>query len=167
MKRILTIFLAIFVGLSMSAQIQRTFLDFTLGSTTKSEVYNKYKNEKLFTEDDNGNYAVGGLVFAGQKWDLTTFAFYKNKLLYVHFALIGYITPENILNSVWDDIRFRLLDKYADYNYYLTSEYAFFKDGKTQISCSYYSSPETNAVALMYTDEALENQQKAERDSEL
>ena len=46
MKKVFVIFLALIIGLSMSAQIQTKFFGFKLGTSTKSEVHNKYKNEK-------------------------------------------------------------------------------------------------------------------------
>jgi hypothetical protein len=167
MKKVFAIFLALIIGLSMSAQIQRTFLGFALGTTTKSEVYNKYKDEKYFLEYDNGDYAVGALEFAGQKWDVTTFAFYNNRLLSVHFALLEYSTPLSILDSKWDDLKARILNKYGDYNYYFDSEYLLFTDNKTRISLSYLYATDTKALGLMYTDEALKEQQRKEEDSDL
>ena len=167
MKKLLAIFLALFVGLSMSAQIQRTFLGFTLGTTTKSEVYNKYKDKKYFLEDENGNYVVGALEFAGQKWDVTTFYFYNNRLLTVNFALLEYSTPLYVLDSIWENLKARILNKYSDYNYYFDSEYLLFTDNKTRLSLSNLYASDTKALCLMYTDEALIEQLKKEEDSNL
>ena len=80
MKKVLVIFLALIIGLSMSAQIQNKILGFTLGETTKSEVYNKYKNEPLFVEDESGILGIGGLQFAGQVWDIVSFEFENNSI---------------------------------------------------------------------------------------
>ena len=65
MKRFFIIAIALFFGVSMSAQIQNKILRFTLGTSTKNEVIDKYKNEKIFVEEGY-DICVGNLEFAGQ-----------------------------------------------------------------------------------------------------
>ena len=166
MKKVLAIFLAFIIGLSMSAQIQNKILGFTLGSTTKTEVYDKYKHEKHFQERSEG-YSVGGLEFAGQKWDITSFNFYNNQLSNIQFSLVDLGTPVYVMDSVWDYLRLTLLDKYGDYNYFSTSEYLFFEDGKTNLAISYKYAGENKALVLIYSDSALKELQRQSEENDL
>lgn len=167
MKKVLAIFLAFIIGLSMSAQIQNKLLGFTLGTTTKSEVYEKYKNENHFLEKSD-SYSVGGTIeFAGQKWNITTFTFYHDRLLSVQFSLIDLGTSISIMDSTWDYLRLTLLDKYSEFNYCLTSEYLFFQDDKTHLALSYLDSGNNKALSLIYSDCALKEQKRQAEEGEL
>lgn len=167
MKKVLAIFLAFIIGLSMSAQIQNKLLGFTLGSTTKAEVYENYKNEKHFMEKSD-SYSVGGTIeFAGQKWNITTFTFYHDRLLSVQFSLIDLGTSISIMDSTWDYLRLTLLDKYGDFNYYSTSEYLLFQDDQTHLALSYTYSGNNKALTLIYSDRALREQKRQAEEDEL
>lgn len=157
MKKVFVIFLALIIGLSMSAQIQNKFLGFTLGSSTKSQVYNKYKNEKVFSVDEIGNIYVGDLVFAGQKWDITTFYFYHNKLESIQFCDIETSTPRYLMQSIWKGLKTSLWDKYSDYFIENSqSEFIHYSDGITDLVLSYLNySPDEKGLALRYYNHAL------------
>ena len=167
MKRYLTILLALVIGLSMSAQIQRTFLGFTLGTTTKSEVYEKYKGNDNFSEDKDGGYSVTNIEFAGQKWDIANFDFSDDLLLSVHFSMLSMFTSESILDSVWENLRLKLMEKYGDYNYFSTSEYLLFKDDATKLSITNSYAGGYKVLLIKYTDSALKDKQTQVNDSEL
>ena len=167
MKKVIAISLAFIIGLSMSAQIKNQLLGFTLGSTTKAEVYEKYKNEKHFLEKSD-SYSVGRTIeFAGQKWNITTFSFYHDVLMSVQFSLIDLATPIPLMDSIWDSLKLTLLDKYGDYNYYSTSEYLFFQDDKTHLALSYLYSGDNKALSIIYSDSALKEQKRQAEEDEL
>lgn len=167
MKKVLAIFLAFIIGLSMSAQIQNKLLGFTLGTTTKPEVYEKYKDEKHFMEKSD-SYSVGGTIeFAGQKWNITTFTFYHDRLLSVQFTLVDLATPISLMDASWDSLSLILLDKYGDYNYYSTSEYQIFQDDQTHLALSYTYSGNNKALTLIYSDRALREQKRQAEEDEL
>lgn len=165
MKRILAISLALIIGLSLSAQIQNKILGFTLGETTKSEVYNKYKSQELFTELD-GDIAVGNLKFAGQVWDVTLFRFYNDKLMVVQFSVSESTTPLTILESLWVDFKYKLENKYSDYYINSLTDFILFSDFKTDLSLSFF---DVNGMGLnlSYSDCALREQYKQAEEDEL
>lgn len=165
MKKVLAIFLALIIGLSMSAQIQNKFLGFTLGTTTKSEVYNKYKNEKdLIVEGDD--IYVGDLKFAGQVWDITTFRFYNNRLMAIQFSITDRNTPESLMESTWEIFKGKLWNKYSDYYFTSsTSDFILYSDGNIDLTLS--RSVVGKGVNLLYCDCVLREQQKISEDSEL
>ncbi|MBR5725247.1 MAG: hypothetical protein IKX56_00770 [Muribaculaceae bacterium] len=168
MKRILTIFLALIIGLSMSAQIQNKILGFTLGTTTKSEVYNKYKNQEYFSADDDGTISVGDIVFAGQKWDLTLFSFYNNILLSVQFNLGEQMTSLNIMDSAWESFQNKLWDKYSDYAVdSQRSDMIFYTDGITRLSLAYLYISSNKILTLQYADTDLSEQKSQAEIDEL
>ena len=159
MKKVLVIFLALIIGLSMSAQIQNKPLGFTLGETTKSEVYNKYKNEPLFLEDETGLIGVGGLQFAGQTWDIVTFEFYNNRLFAVQFFLTEPQTSRQLMDVLWDNFQLNLLEKYGEY-YYDNSkpDFKLYSDGKTDLSLSYQYLSGNKGLSLRYCDRTMAEQ---------
>ena len=167
MKKVLAIFLAFIIGLSMSAQIQNKLLGFTLGTTTKAEVYEKYKDEGRFRENSSGGYSIGNIEFAGHKWDITSFRFYHDRLLSVQFTLIDLATPISLMDASWDSLSLILLDKYGDYNYYSTSEYQIFQDDQTHLALSYTYSGNNKALTLIYSDRALREQKRQAEEDEL
>ncbi len=168
MKKVFAIFLALIIGLSMSAQIQNKILGFTLGSTTKSEVYNKYKNQELFSADDDGTISVGNIVFAGQKWDLTLFCFHNNKLLYVQFSLAEQMTSLSIMDSVWESFQNKLWNKYSNYAVdSQRSDMIFYTDGITRLSLAYMYISNGKLLALQYADINLSEQKSQAEIDEL
>ena len=169
MKRTILILAAIIIGLSMSAQIQNKFLGFTLGSTTKSEIYNKYKNAELLKVDEMGDISVGNLVFADTRWDFTTFNFYNNILYSVQFSLSEELTSLALMNSAWDSFNTKLWNKYSDY--YIannsTSEMKIYIDGKIGLSLFYMGEPFRRIMGLQYLDINLYLQRSQAADDEL
>lgn len=167
MKKVLAIFLALIIGLSMSAQIQNKFLGFTLGTTTKSEVSNKYKNEELYLETEN-DINVGYLTFAGQRWDVVTFQFYDNKLLSIQFYLTEPASSITLMDLVWDNLRDKLWNKYSEYyRDNSTSDFIMYFDDKTALSLSYRYTSGNKGLGLFYRDRALAKQQSQAEEDEL
>lgn len=167
MKKVLAIFLALIIGLSMSAQINNKLLGFTLGTTTKSQVYNKYKNEKIFTVDEKGDIYVGDLVFAGQKWDITTFYFYNNKLESIQFGDVEDMTPQYLMQTIWEGLIISLNNKYSDYLITDSSpDFTYYYDGITDLVLSYSQiPPNQKGLVLRYYDHSLRlSRMQAEED---
>lgn len=166
MKKVLTIFLALIIGLSVSAQIQTKFFGFKLGTSTKSEVYNKYKNEKNFLEEDGVIY-VGDLKFAGHEWVVTAFGFYNNKLMYVAFTDQEPLTTSHFMESTWTDIKNRLFDKYSDYCINTTPSRIYYSDGSTNLSFSLSDETGTMMLILYYSNIALKELERQAEEDEL
>lgn len=159
MKKVLVIFLALIIGLSMSAQIQNKILGFTLGETTKSEVYNKYKNEPLFVEDESGILGIGGLQFAGQVWDIVSFEFENNRLFAIQFFLSEPETSTQLMDILWANFQLKLFEKYGDYYFdYSQSDFKFYSDGKTDLSLSYQYISGYKELSLRYGDRTIAEQ---------
>lgn len=168
MKRTLSICLLLLCVLSASAQIQRNFLGYTLGSTTKSVIYNKYKTNKLFHRYANGDFCVGDITFAGQKWDVVMFEFTNNKLASIQFFLTEPISSISEMDIVWDRLSGRLLEKYSDYyREASTSDVLQFVDSKTFLSLMYRSINYSKGLALRYSDRDLTRQQTQSEIDEL
>jgi|GEM_PF-3446422 hypothetical protein len=166
MKKVLAIFLAFIIGLSMSAQIQNKLLGFTLGTSTKYEIRNKYKNERSFSEEDSF-IMVRDIRFASQHWDYVAFYFFENKLMYVSFSNIDPYTPMRLMESTWDNLKERLWDKYSDYYVKTTPEMIQYSDGVTNLALSLSDATGSMILMLLYSDVALKNQELQAGDDEL
>lgn len=167
MSRIISLFVSIIIGLSLSAQIQTKFLGFTLGSTTKSTVYNKYQHEELFNEDEKGDISVGHLVFAGTKWDVTTFYFFNNKLCSVQFYLSEPLTQASLIESTWESMKTKLWDKYS--KYYVessTPKMIMYADDMTYMGITFIDQSYI-ALSIQYYDITLLMQQNQAEADEL
>ena len=133
----------------MSAQIQRTFFGFTLGTTTKAEVYNKYHNENLETfhqSSPNGNCCLNYATFGGYNDWTVVFSFYNDKLYSVR---LSHIDPLYKISSSFN----RTLDKKYS-KYYIKKESTeydkVYLDDKTIVELIIGS-----YVELSYTDYSL------------
>lgn len=157
MKKVLAIFLSFLIGISMSAQIQNKILGFTLGTTTKSQINNKYNDESILIEDELGSISVGNIVFAGQKWDIVTFYFYNNILESIQFCETEVLTPRYLMQSIWDGIKNSLWNKYSEYLIEDSSpEFILYSDGITDLALSYSNTPlDEKGLALRYYDQSL------------
>lgn len=167
MKRILTIFLAIFISISSSAQIQNKLLGFTLGTTTKTAVYNYYKNNHTKVIKNNDDYVVEKVKFAGQVWDYTFFSFHKGKLYSVYFNKSDFFTSLAVLDGLWEHLSTTLMNKYGDYCLNTSSEKIMFSDGKTDVSITYNYLDGHKGIGLMYTNRGLRVQKDEADDNEL
>lgn len=168
MKRIISIVLLLVCVLTASAQIQRNFLGFTLGVTTKSVVYNKYKHNKSLQINEDGDLRVSNITFAGQKWDLVLFKFANNKLQAVSFFSTEPNTTITEMDMAWNRLSENLLIKYGKYyRDSSTSEHLMFTDGKTNLSLSYSVIEYYKGLSLFYFDRKLFNQQTQKEFDEL
>lgn len=157
MKRIIIIFIVVFIPLASIAQIQRSLMGCTLGSSTKSSVLALYPAGHII-ESDNETAVCPGLpihlnttkgspliehnvAFAGIDWSYACFGFYNNTLCEVVFG--SYMHPSV---GDWNSLKRTLISKYGkyqkDHSKYqegyeegdsYTIEYYIFSDGKTRI----------------------------------
>ena len=167
MKKALAIFLAFIIGLSMSAQIQNKLLGFTLGTTTKAEVYNKYKNESNFIADGDEYYLLD-TKFAGSKWDLVSFYFFHNKLAGVSFADLEHSTPMQLMESIWTDLKDKLRNKYSNYLIPTSPDMILYSDGITNVSLKLTDLGSSGmGLILYYSNRALTEGKMDEEEGEL
>lgn len=166
MKKVFAIFLALLIGLSVSAQIQNKILGFTLGTSTKNEVKNKYKYHQNFREEDRDIF-INFVEFAGNDWDFVHFHFYKNKLASVDFSNIAPYTSPQILESRWSNLRDRLYNKYSAYYVNMNGSMLLFSDDVTNVALKL--SDETGSLMLMlyYSNDYLMKQEVQAIDDEL
>lgn len=167
MKKVLAIFLALIIGLSMSAQIQNKILGFTLGSTHKSEVYNKYKSDPLFIEKDNGDICTSDVTFAGHEWDMVFFNFVDNKLSGVTFSDIETETPVKIMESTWENLKDKLWQKYSQYYEKTTYDMILFSDDANKVALSLSDTSGRLLLMLYYANTALNLQKLQAEEDEL
>lgn len=151
----------------MSAQIQRTFFGFTLGTTTKSEVYNKCNGSVKITEI-RGGYQIWPLSFGGYDWTGANLLFYKNKLYQVLLYSRGYATRDK--DEIWNELNAKLKKKY--FQYYSSSstlDDVWYIDNYTYLNLEfiYYNNISECQRRLIYTDRALYTQKKIDEDNEL
>ena len=170
MKRIIAIIIVVFIPLAMMAQIQRSLMGCTLGSSTKSSVLSLYPNCQLGisgSDDEDAfcpglsihqNTAKGSpliesyIAFAGIDWSYAYFGFYSNTLCEVVFG-----SYEHPSAGDWNSLKRTLISKYGkyqkDHSTYQEGdykiEYYIFSDGKTRIV--YNSWVEENGSIYAFT----------------
>jgi len=168
MKRIITIFLALFIGLSMSAQIQTKILGFTLGTTNKSTVLNQYKTKIKKASYAEDTYDLQNVEFAGYKWDLVSFAFHKGKLYAVYFTMSSSHTPVSIIDLSWNSLKNSLYNKYSRYySNRSTSNTIEYSDRKTEVILMKKTYQGKGFLSLTYRDKYMYQQIVNARDIEL
>lgn len=147
--------LGLFLCVSLNAQIQRKFLGFTLGSSTKSAVINglKAKGFKPVT-DDNETYSVRYIKFAGHTWPYAAFTFYKGILHTVNFSDSDGLTPRQTIDVIWETLDTNLSEKYGKYydSEFSSSVKKEFADGRTRIVFNYDFFQGSKIMSLMYYD---------------
>ena len=167
MKRVLFIFTAVIIGLSMSAQIQNTLLGFTLGHTPKSDVYNKYKSDIFFTEKEDGSICTSDVIFAGHEWDMVIFEFVDNKLSSVIFSDIETQTPAKSIESTWKSLKDKLWNKYSGYYEKTTYDMILYSDDTNKLVLLLSDSSGCLILMLQYVNTALTLQKMRAEEDEL
>lgn len=168
MKRTIFVGLLLLCVLAASAQIQRNLLGFTLGTTTKSVVYNKYKTYKSFSKDEYGNYTVSDIVFAGEKWDYVSFEFTNNKLEAVQFVMAEPFSSKNEINTAREKFNSMLWEKYSEYiNVISDSDSKVFCDNKTDLIFIYRIIDYNACISIRYSDRELFDQSSQKEMDEL
>ena len=161
MKKVLAIFLALIIGLSMSAQIQTKILGFTLGTTSKTSVLNHYKTRiTRVNHNADETYRIQDVNFAGLIWDYAYFAFVNDKLYRVSFQSSSNNIPASLLDLDWENLKSSLNKKYSQF--YLsnrsTSEIKEYSDGTTYLTLNYEFFMDRMILCISYSNEYLLHQ---------
>lgn len=152
------VFLCFFVSIEMNAQIQRSFYDLSLGTSTQKEVKRYFKsNKKTIIKRGNDEIYVKDLKFGGHIWPYTVFKFYKDKLKNVFFSDIKEGTDREALNLYWITLRIQIDDKYINYAAKETSNdnLKYYDDGVTTLMISYNKTQVDNRISLLYSDKEM------------
>jgi len=166
-KSILTLVFLVCAIVS-SAQIQRNILDFTLGTTTKTQVNNYLKNNHIeFSQDKTGMVEARDIKFAGHVWPVIQFSFYKNKLYIVKFLDNDGFTPAETLTLVCDNLKTGLFNKYSSCYKGKEDSMWMFGDGRTEVYLSYGFFLGARNLGLIYFDSVLYDKQLKEGLDEL
>lgn len=137
MKKLLfTLFLSL-LTLTMSAQIQRTFLGNTLCESTYEQVKNNMaqKGYRMIETQEGVSADFDNIKFSGYDCKTAIFNFYENKLYFVTFIL-GQSSQKEFINSKMEELRTDLTDKYAQYFDSDEDDILSFVDGNTFITAS-------------------------------
>lgn len=170
MKKVFVIFLTLIIGLSMSAQIQNKILGFTLGSTSKTTVYNYLKSNNIkFSKNENGEYWAKKVKFAGEIWESVWFSFYDGKLYNVHFYISEDSKSIQLMDAIYGKIKKSLDNKYSDYYMYneSTNERHYYFDNVTRIIFSYSYFQGVKSLDLMYSNMPIFSRKLASEEGEL
>ena len=151
MKKVLTIFLLLTICLSTSAQIQRKILGFTLGSSSKTAVYNYLKKNHIkFANTEDGEYCAYNIKFAGQIWENVWFSFYNGMLYNIEFTISEFKTPIKTLDIIYSRLSLSLKNKYSYYRN-SSSEDLKFDDNVIEITLLYRYTENIKSLRLMYS----------------
>mgnify|MGYP007038267604 CR=1 FL=1 len=160
MKRVSVLITICFIlNLCVTAQIQRKFFNFTLGTTNKTQVFNYFKSKgKKLKPNEEDTYYTNNLSFGGHVWPYVAFTFYKNKLSVVYFSDSDGLTERNILDIVFSNLDKKLSEKYYRYKDYdnSTDEKTVYRDYKTEMSINYEYFNGSKILSLMYHDLKLQ-----------
>ena len=152
--------------IAVSAQIQRKILDFSLGVTTKTQVLNYLKSHHYkYSHNEDGEYVVEKIKFAGHIWPVAYFSFYKGKFYCVDFRDSDSFTPKETLELVWNSINQSLCRKYSAYSNTIDNDYIDFSDNRTSVSLDHRYLMGGRTLAIMYID-LINNRQKIKEDED-
>ncbi len=170
MRKFLFFGLFIIWSLCASSQIQRRFLNFTLGQTSKAEVTNYFtiKGYRVRLLDEN-TVAVNDVRFGGQTWGVTHLQFYKNKLYGVSFMSSEHDYSKENLDMMWEILDKSLERKYS--RYYLKNFSKeldkWFDDDRTRIWFKYEYFQNAWALSILYYDIRLYDEKSDKDENEL
>ncbi len=169
MKRIMLLLLLTF-SVSVHAQIQRKFYNFTFGLTQKSQVYNyfKAKGYRIRNIDEN-TIAVNDVKFGGFDWGVSYFSFYNNKFYQVYFMSSEHDMIKETLDEQWGLLNTKIMTKYSDYivRSMSSDKEKYFLDSKTVMKLEYEYFQGSWALSVIYYDDKLFNLKTSSEDSEL
>lgn len=171
MKRLITLLLLSFlINMSSSALIQKKFYDFTLGVTTKNEVYKYFKGKgiKVIKERED-QYLVENLNFGGELWSFVSFKFYKGKLMKVYFSANEEDKGRQLLEKIWERLNNRIFEKYAEFKDLKLSdeENKIYDDYTTLLTMSYHYFEGIKYVTISYNDKKLMLEKIKDEENEL
>ena len=154
MKRILTIILAFFLCLTVSAQIERNIFGMELGVTSYDDAESMLRDKGLYVE-----YYTEGVLYAkdvtlGQrKWDDAMFQFFDNKLCSVTFGKRANAGNKKEIAEEVKGIDSVLRKKYAQYLVVDNGESLSFTDYDTMVSLTHKKLQASQEIyGLVYSD---------------
>lgn len=179
MRKTFILVLLLFLSFGIvDAQIQKTLLGVTLGTSTRNNVKEIYPTayRNISGDIDHANYPGSELhgrttkgepalnqrdvKFAGIEWDFVGFSFYQTVLCEIEFTIAG-----NANFKSWKDLCLALTKKYSSYKKkeavekgdWGKFEYKIYSDGTTRvILCSYFkTSGQLDFYTLSYQNVTL------------
>lgn len=167
-KRFYLLIVFLLCTIIASAQIQRKLLDFTLGVTTKTQVQNYIKSHQyVYHLDEEGNFVIHNIKFAGQNWHHANFCFYNGKLYKVSFSATELDTSKENLDLIWQRFVDSLKKKYIDYICLSEKDNYSYFDNKTVVVLFYKQFSSVWCLALEYYDYYLFQQKDKSEENEL
>lgn len=176
MKRFLLSLVLSLVVITVSAQIQRTFLGCTLGVSTKAFVKNAMtkKGYRLKRIDENEKYVYQNVKFIEYTCKEVCFSFYAGKLLSIDFFMESQINI-NLPELEFKELRSILDAKYSAYKedeqfYYhdVRDWYCRYWDVNTYINLQIYNRFSVERLlGLSYIDLGLAKKRKQDSSDEI
>lgn len=157
------------VSMCCTAQIQKTIMGFTLGTSTREYVKQTLtrKGYKLKNEVD-GSFSIENkdVYYAGIAWNYINFIFYENKLESVWLQnneQRSSLPLEDLYSKLYDT----LTGKYGQYIFKNEDGNVLFTDNTIFLSLNkgYYKG--TQYVSISYEDMELMNKKQKQEESEL
>lgn len=176
MKRFLLSLVLSLVVITVSAQIQRTFLGCTLGVSTKAFVKNAMtkKGYRLKRIDENEKYVYQNVKFIEYTCKEVCFSFYAGKLLSIDFFMENQINA-NLPEPEFKELRSILDAKYSAYKedeqfyyHYIRDWYCRYWDANTYINLQIYNRFSVERLlGLSYIDLGLAKKRKQDSSDEI
>lgn len=179
MKRFLLSLVLLLVVITVSAQIQRTFLGCTLGVSTKAFVKNAMtkKGYRLKRIDENEKYVYQNVKFIEYTCKEVCFSFYAGKLLSIDFFMESQINNNyrNLPELEFKELRSILDAKYSAYKEdeqfyddYVSNWYCRYWDVNTYINLQIYNRFSVERLlGLSYIDLGLVKKRKQDSSDEI
>ncbi len=164
MKKVFLSLLISLIALTVSAQIQRSFLGCTLTSSYQ-EVKDHLTQEKYDIGSDDDIFFVYNTKFAGFDCEWIAFEFYKSKLIAVTINYESSYIKRNLLKTL-DILADKLDNKYSSFKVLNLEEMKVYMDDKTKCYLSIAGNG-SMCLSMRYKDEQLSDEEQAENDSEL
>ncbi len=168
-KTSVLVLLGLVVNLSVYSQIQRNFLGFTLGVTTKNQVINYAKENKMVFVAGNDEVCIKDIKFGGIYWPMVAFSFLSDKFYTVYFFNSDKYTPRNNLDVHWENLTSSLNAKYKNFllEEKISETNSRYNDGITTLDAFYDFNQGIKTLSLLYYDNKLFMQNMQEDDNEL
>lgn len=172
-RRFLILLFFVINVICANAQIQRLFMGFTLGVSTKTQIENQLKaRHKKYRIVNDNCIAIEDVTFVGLFWPSTYVRFYKNTFYSVSFSVTAYdLGSLDALDNYWGNLSSLLRRKYNNYIMKQTDTSYYYTDMKTDLML--YTDYERKSVGLVkymtlvYYDRKLDAKQSIKEMNEL
>ena len=172
-RRFLILLFFVINAICANAQIQRSFMDFTLGVSTKTQIENQLKaRHKKYRIVNDNCIAIENVNFGGLFWPTTYVRFYKNTFYYITFSVTAYdLGGLDVFDYYWGNLSSLLRRKYNNYIMKQNDTSYYYTDMKTDLML--YTDYERESVGLVkymnlvYYDRKLDAKQSIKEMNEL